>query len=101
MNVYSIKCPECGAELDVNEGRSSCFCSYCGTKILLDDSVERKEVTHRYVDEAEIVKSRNAIELERMKMEERKRNDKNIWIILIGSAIAFIILFIYITSQGW
>ena len=32
IKFVSIKCPECGATLDIEEGRKQIFCSYCGTK---------------------------------------------------------------------
>lgn len=34
--LISMKCPECGAEVNAEEGREQCFCSYCGAKILLN-----------------------------------------------------------------
>lgn len=39
----TIKCPECGAMLNIEEGRRQCFCSYCGTKIMIPDSSEQIE----------------------------------------------------------
>ena len=35
-NVLALRCPQCSASLTIEEGRHSCFCNYCGTKILLN-----------------------------------------------------------------
>jgi len=32
VELISVKCPECGASLDIEEGRRQMFCSYCGAK---------------------------------------------------------------------
>lgn len=32
--IIPIKCPECDADLDIEEGRKVMFCSYCGRKIM-------------------------------------------------------------------
>ena len=33
MNLVSAKCPNCGANIQVDSERNECFCSFCGTKI--------------------------------------------------------------------
>lgn len=32
--IISLKCPGCGANMDVDDSRDFCFCSYCGYKIV-------------------------------------------------------------------
>lgn len=32
--IVSLKCPGCGANMDVDDSRDFCFCSYCGYKIV-------------------------------------------------------------------
>ena len=34
MGLVSLKCPECGAELDIDDSREYAFCSYCGSKVM-------------------------------------------------------------------
>lgn len=104
MKAYEIKCTECGAALEINGNRDKIFCSYCGTQIFLDDGIERKEITKRYINEAEIAKSNASLELERMRLEheqkETARMDKVRRNILIGCAIGFVLLFLYIHFAG-
>ena len=51
VQFVSVKCPECGALLNIEEGRSQAFCSYCGTKILVHNDNEK---IYRHIDEAGI-----------------------------------------------
>ena len=53
MKVISLKCPECGASLSIEEGRTQCFCQYCGTKIMLDDERSYTKTIHT-IDDAKI-----------------------------------------------
>ncbi|MBQ8305372.1 MAG: NINE protein [Blautia sp.] len=52
MKLISLRCTSCGAELEVDPERSVVFCSYCGTKLLIDD--ESIRITNRIVDEARL-----------------------------------------------
>ena len=35
VKLVSVKCPECGAMLDIEEGRDQAFCTHCGAKVVL------------------------------------------------------------------
>lgn len=66
MKLLSMTCPNCNANLDnIDPSRKYCYCQYCGTKILIDDEVNRHE-THVY-DEAKIKETEST---ERVKMRE-------------------------------
>lgn len=36
MKLYLMKCPDCGGQLEVEEGLQFFYCKYCGSKILVD-----------------------------------------------------------------
>ena len=68
MKMKSLKCPSCGASIEVDiQGRNSVFCSYCGQQIQLDD--EKREFTYnknvnvtktihkRYTDDADVIRA--------------------------------------------
>lgn len=36
MGMVAIKCPQCGADIQLDENRDFGFCTYCGTKVMQD-----------------------------------------------------------------
>lgn len=51
INLIPVKCPACGANLNIEEGRKQIFCSYCGMKIIVNNE---NEYIYRHIDEAQI-----------------------------------------------
>lgn len=51
-----ITCPNCGANLSIDDSRDIFFCEYCGTKIRKesDHSYTKVEQEIRYIDEARL-----------------------------------------------
>lgn len=51
-----ITCPNCGANLSIDDNRDIFFCEYCGTKIRKesDHAYTKVEQEIRYVDEARL-----------------------------------------------
>lgn len=56
VKMIATKCPTCGAQLEVKEDTKVCFCTYCGTKMLLDDG--NTTHTERIIDEARIAEAK-------------------------------------------
>lgn len=54
ISIRSLKCPECSANLEVEDGRKKLFCSYCGSQIIITNENEH---IYRYIDEAGIVQA--------------------------------------------
>ena len=54
IQFTSVKCPECGANLPIEEGRDQIFCSYCGTKVIVTNDNEH---IFRHIDEAGIMQA--------------------------------------------
>lgn len=71
ITLNSVKCPECGASLPVEEGRKKLFCSYCGAQVIVTDENEH---VYRYIDEAGIVQSDNnkEVRMRELDIEERR-----------------------------
>lgn len=40
MKLITLKCPDCGAELQVNPALSQAVCNYCGKQLLIDDEAQ-------------------------------------------------------------
>ena len=68
MKIIPIICPNCHANIEVQEGKQYCFCTYCGTKLFLDD----ESITFVYRDEAKL-KELELIEKERAAREEAEK----------------------------
>lgn len=69
INIISIKCPDCGASLDVNGSLSQIYCTYCGAKIIITNDNEH---IYRHIDEADIKKAETEriILLKKFELEE-------------------------------
>lgn len=72
VKIISLKCPECGADISIEEGHKQCFCQYCGAKIMIDDGSTTH--TYRKVDEARI-KEAEVDKLIRLKELEIKQKE--------------------------
>lgn len=71
MKLLALKCPECMANLKIEEGRTSCFCEYCGCKIIIDDENEEITInknvtinktiteTKRLINDAQLIRAQN------------------------------------------
>jgi hypothetical protein len=99
MKVIPLKCPECGATIQVEEGRQKCFCTYCGTQLYFDDGNktityhEIKEHTERTIDEARIKEAEN----ERLKMElETPQKHREEQFNYIVGGVSFVIIVIMV-----
>ena len=76
IHFTAAKCPECGANLSIEEGRTKVFCSYCGAKIIITND---NELFVHHIDETKIRQTeieRKAM-LAQMKIEERKKAAEN------------------------
>lgn len=41
MKVVALKCPNCNADIELDQDREFGFCNYCGTKIMIADAVQK------------------------------------------------------------
>lgn len=77
VQILSLKCPECNATLNIEGDRTYAFCTYCGTKILLNNENEK---IYRHIDEAEIKQAETdrIIRLKQLEIAEKKRAEKKV-----------------------
>jgi DNA-directed RNA polymerase subunit RPC12/RpoP len=97
----SIKCPECGAALDIEEGRNQVFCSYCGTKIKIEND---NEYVCRNIDEAKVkqVEAEQMLRMREMELEEKEqeRTRKSKRVAYIVAGILFVVGLIVFTIEA-
>lgn len=112
MNMFQLKCPNCSADLEVENGIDTFFCKYCGTKIVLDGqnpSIVRSKITAKVIDKAfdskveqASIASSERTTIEKIRSEERKESKKHgskIWkiaLIVFGILAA---LFLIVASD--
>lgn len=74
ISFVSVKCPDCGATLEIENNRQQAFCTYCGTKVIIHNDRER---TYRYVDEAEVknAETERIVRLKQLEFEEKQREE--------------------------
>lgn len=41
MKIVALKCPNCNADIELDQDREFGFCNYCGTKIMIGDAVQK------------------------------------------------------------
>lgn len=72
VNIISVKCPECGASLDIEADRNQAFCTYCGAKVIINNE---NEYVYRHIDEAGIKQAETdrIVKLKQMEIAEKKR----------------------------
>lgn len=44
MKLIPLKCPNCGAQLNVDANKNSVYCEHCGTRIMIDDEINRLQI---------------------------------------------------------
>ena len=113
MELIKIKCPNCGASIEINEKLKNATCNYCGTSFMvkkeseikktlkvLDDHTERKnKLKTDYLEKvnklkSDALKSSNASQAEQWKMI----NDNKWFFILIFGSLIMMMLIVSIFS---
>lgn len=107
VTYNSVKCPECGANLPIEEGRSKIFCSYCGCQILMTNENEH---IYRYIDEADIIESDNKrdIRMRELDIEERRGTFDDglkgtlikVWLVVTLALIVIAIGIMFFSGDG-
>ena len=100
-NFTPEKCPNCGADLSVEQGKNMLFCSNCGTKIVMTNE---NEYTDRHIDEANIksAETEQSIPLRELEMAEKRKNrkSKRIWLAVSLVLIIIVVIFKILEDAG-
>lgn len=90
MEIKSVKCPECGANLLMHEGDELTFCSHCGTQLHISPYDERKKYEFSFNEKSRMQKLKNQesirereererAEIRKIKLEEEQKFSKVMW----------------------
>lgn len=93
MQVKVLKCPECGANLEIEDGRTSCFCQYCGCKIIIEDGKQEyttnkninliKTIHKRYTDDADVIRAKADVIRAKNEGSEYKNGLKIAFVVIV------------------
>lgn len=92
VQFISVKCPECGADLSIEDGREFAFCSYCGAKVMITNDNEH---IYRTIDEAGIkqAETERMIRMRELELEEKENSHgRKSQFIAYGIALAFVVV---------
>lgn len=96
MELMALNCSACGGNIQIEAGRKSCFCPYCGTQLFMDDG--SKVITYRTVDEARIQEdeTNRILKLKEYEQEKQKNKLSNRieWYMLIVWAVSIFIFIV-------
>lgn len=100
MEFIQLKCPNCNAMLEVEDTLDTCYCKYCGTKILISgqsDTVIKAKTELKMADKKlELEKERHRQEMEKEAVANKRANEAIIGlaiIVVVGLVLLFIIPF--------
>ena len=92
IQFVTIRCPECGADLQIEEGRPHAFCTYCGAKVIIANDNEH---IYRTIDEAGVkhAETERILRLRELELEEKEklRSRKGI---LVAYAVALLFVIV-------
>ena len=97
VEMISVKCPECGAPVEMDQYRRSAVCEYCGTRIIMHD-----DNTISIRDEAEIIQAETeqAVKLNQIELRAHRQkidsivNKKNTKRAIAAGVIGLVLVFI-------
>lgn len=72
IKVTSVKCPQCGASVNIEDGNEEAYCSYCGSKVFINNE---NEYVHHNIDEAAVKQAETdrIVRLKQMEIAEKER----------------------------
>ena len=70
MSMVALKCPECGADIELDDSREFGFCLYCGTKVMQDKVI---------VEHQGSVKIDNSDYVQKFLQNARRAKEKEDW----------------------
>lgn len=94
VRLVPAVCPSCGAHIEIPPDRAVCFCTYCGTQIVVDDGTQTINI-HNF-DEAEMRRVElEAQELRRQDeaLEDYERRHRTWRFVVVGWVVLVIVLF--------
>ena len=107
MKIYSLVCPKCHGQLEVEEGLDTFYCKFCGNKIILDDLSKehyRIKILETQLGHNERMKAMDNA-LEERKLKERSSENKRTYgvVFCVIGVFVFLLLLLVVphTIDMW
>ena len=90
MELFKLKCPQCDADLEIENGIDSFYCKYCGCRLLLDG--QSRHVVAAKVRQKELEHERYKMNFEAAEKEKEYKREKEKDKSLVTGLVAFMII---------
>ena len=96
VRLIKTQCPNCGAQLEIQDGWKFALCNYCGSKLTIDDGIIRVE--HHIYDEAKLKeidirkKKKKNVKIKSKKKYNCGRNGRKRLLFFLSQAYSFLTL---------
>ena len=70
IKLRDAKCPNCGANIQVNEKLENTICQYCGSQVIIEEAIEKYKIELSGKVEVDGIKGRNS------KLEQARKHMK-------------------------
>lgn len=100
MEFVQMKCPNCGADLEVEDSIDSFYCKYCGTKILVEGQskhVVNAKAKIRMMDK--LGDMQKEYHRDRAEREQRQREDSNKALLVAVVILVVLMLLLYLRTM--
>lgn len=103
IQFATVKCPECSADLQIEDGREYAFCTYCGARVMMTNDNEK---IIRQIDEARIkqAETERMVRLRELDMAEKTSVSKKIliavWLIVSIAMVVVAVVGFAIDNEG-
>ncbi|MBE5924891.1 MAG: zinc ribbon domain-containing protein [Lachnospiraceae bacterium] len=108
MRLVDLTCPNCGAQLKVDEDNKQSVCEHCGTKLLLDDEVQHiqydnaEEAGYQFEKGRQRAQAENKISSNNTSIKQNKKS--NTWLWVLGWIFCFpipVMILIWRKKNTW
>ena len=92
IQFVSIKCPECSADLQIEDGREYAFCTYCGARVMIANDNEH---IYKMIDEARIKQAETdrMVRMRELEMDEKTSISKKVLVVVwLTVSIALVVV---------
>ena len=102
MELHVLRCPNCGANLEVEDGIDTFYCKYCGYKIILDgqsDQAYKSKTRIKGMEHSERMLDKR-LEYKKSKDEKKAKENKRGIILSIIMVVFFLSLSFFLMGSS-